>query len=206
MKLKDSIKQDLNLMAVLLIPVCVAINMVGFQLAQILRLPIYLDTIGTVLVGIIAGPWIAILTGFLTNCINAIFNPVYLPYSVVSIAIGLTAAILSKKKMFTSWGKIFISGVIISLVATVTASPITVILFGGITGSTGSMITAGFLATGHKIWTAVFSAQFITEIVDKQLCVFICVLIVRRISSRYLSKLKNGHLYIKDEELDEKDI
>ncbi|KGT72790.1 histidine kinase, partial [Bradyrhizobium japonicum] len=36
------IKKDFTLMAILLIPVCVAINMVGFQVAQLLRLPIFL--------------------------------------------------------------------------------------------------------------------------------------------------------------------
>lgn len=200
METKSGIKQDFNLMAILLIPVCVAINIVGFQLAQLLRLPIYIDTIGTILVGIIAGPWIAILTGLLTNCINAIFNPVYLPYSIVNMAIGLTAAILSRNKMFGKLWKICISGIIIALVATFTASPITVILFGGITGNASSMITAGFLATGHEIWTAVISTHFITESIDKILGVVISLLIIRRISSRYLSKLKYGELYIREED------
>ena len=160
----------------------------------------------TILVGIIAGPWIAIITGFLTNAINAIFNPVYLPYSIVSMAIGITAALLSRGKMLTKWWKIGISGVIVALVATVTASPITVILFGGITGNASSMITAGFLATGTKIWTAVFSTHFITESVDKIAGTIVAVLIVKRISSRYLSKLKYGELYMKSESADQVEL
>ena len=203
---KRSFKDDFTLVSLLLIPVCVAINIVGFQLAQLLRLPVFLDVIGTILVGIVAGPWIAIITGFLTNCINAIFNPVYLPYSVVNMAIGLAAALLSGSGMMTKWWKIVVSGIIIALISTCIASPITVILFGGMTGNATSMITAGFLATGQKIWTAVFSTHFITESADKILSTIVAVLIVRRVSSRYLSKLKYGEFYIKEVSLNEADI
>ncbi len=203
MEKKRSFKDDFTLVSLLLIPVCVAINIVGFQLAQLLRLPVFLDVIGTILVGIVAGPWIAIITGFLTNAINAIFNPVYLPYSVVNMAIGIFAALLSAKGMMGKWWKIGISGVIIALVATCTAAPITVILFGGMTGHATSMITAGFLATGTKIWTAVFSTHFITESADKILSLIVAVLIVKRISSRYLSKLKYGEQYIKEDKVAE---
>lgn len=39
-----------------------------FRLLSMLKLPIFLDSIGTVLVGIMAGPWAGGLTGLLPNC------------------------------------------------------------------------------------------------------------------------------------------
>ena len=38
---KHSIKDDFSMMAILTIPVCVAVNFVGGQLASLLKLPMY---------------------------------------------------------------------------------------------------------------------------------------------------------------------
>ena len=53
-----------------LMPVAIAINIVlGVTVQQVLKLPIYLDSIGTILVGVLAGPLAGALTGILTNLI-----------------------------------------------------------------------------------------------------------------------------------------
>ena len=49
-------------------PIAVAINIIlGATVANALKLPIYLDSIGTILVGALAGPVAGALTGFLSN-------------------------------------------------------------------------------------------------------------------------------------------
>ncbi|MEZ5189909.1 MAG: hypothetical protein R2717_02785 [Schumannella sp.] len=42
---------------VTLVPVCVALNIVGGYIASALRLPVYLDMIGTAISAIVLGPW-----------------------------------------------------------------------------------------------------------------------------------------------------
>ncbi|WPK12377.1 ECF transporter S component [Lysinibacillus louembei] len=195
--MKRSFKDDFNMMAMLLIPIAVAVNLVGFQLANVLRLPIFLDTIGTILVGVVAGPWVALLAGLITNLINAIFNPVYLPFALTSIAIGVGTGYLSKGGFFKTVPKAIISGIIITFIAVIVSAPITVLVFGGATGNTSSLITATFLASGQQLWTAVFSSTFITEIADKVVSVLIVYFVVRKMSDRYLSKMNYGHLYMK---------
>jgi energy-coupling factor transport system substrate-specific component len=194
--MKHSFKNDFNMMAMLLIPIGVAINIVGFQLTNVLRLPIFLDTIGTILIGVIAGPWVALLAGLITNLINAIFNPTFLPYALTSMAIGVGVGYLSKSGMFKTIPKTIFSGIIITLIATIVSAPITVFVFGGVTGSTSSIITAAFLATGQQLWTAVFSSSIITEIADKIISVLIVFFIVKKMSNRYLSKMNYGKLYL----------
>ena len=56
-KKKYSIKEDFSMLALLIIPVGVAVNFVGGQLASILKLPMYLDTIGTIFAAMLCGPW-----------------------------------------------------------------------------------------------------------------------------------------------------
>ena len=59
----------LNSTALALIPLAIAINIAIGQIVQTIRLPLYLDSIGTVLVGALMGPWVGLLTGALSNVI-----------------------------------------------------------------------------------------------------------------------------------------
>ncbi len=55
---------------IVLMPVAIAINIVlGYTVQTVLKLPIYLDSIGTILVGVLAGPIAGALTGILSNII-----------------------------------------------------------------------------------------------------------------------------------------
>ena len=195
-KFVDAVKRDFTLIALLLIPVCVAINIVGFQLCQLLRLPIFLDSIGTILAGAVAGPWIGAITGLLTNAINGIFNPVYFPYALTSVAVGVTAGLLARKGMFTKVWKVIVSGLVITIIGTICSGFITALVFGGATGSTGSIFTATLLAAGNNIFTSVFSVQFFQEIADKLISVFVVYIVIKGMPSRYLTKVKYGAQYI----------
>jgi hypothetical protein len=55
---------------IVLIPIAMAINIVlGQTVASVLKVPIYMDSIGTILVGVLAGPIAGAATGVLTNLI-----------------------------------------------------------------------------------------------------------------------------------------
>lgn len=58
----------------IMIPLGVAINYVGGQIASSLGLPIYLDSIGTVIVAAIMGPWVGAISGALYNIISALIG------------------------------------------------------------------------------------------------------------------------------------
>lgn len=60
----------------IMIPLGVAINYVGGQIAQSLGLPIYLDSIGTIIVAAIMGPWVGAISGVLFNIISSLVNGV----------------------------------------------------------------------------------------------------------------------------------
>lgn len=84
-----------------LIPVAIAINIAVGQLVTVLKLPIYLDSIGTVLVGALAGPWAAALTGALANIIWGLtLAPPALPFFYVAAVIGLLAGYAARWGVF----------------------------------------------------------------------------------------------------------
>ncbi|BBM37121.1 ECF transporter S component [Pseudoleptotrichia goodfellowii] len=192
-----SIKEDFSLMAILLIPVAVAINMAGFGIVKLLQLPIFLDTVGTIFISFLAGPWIGAIAAILTSIVSGMFDPVYLAYIPTSVFLALVAGFLARFKFGNNVIiKIAVSSLILTTVAVVVSAPITVLVFGGSTGNMTSSITGLFLASGKQIWEAVISSTIITEFADKLVTVIICILILKSMSSRYLIKFKFGEKYI----------
>ncbi|HYH92585.1 MAG TPA: hypothetical protein VD763_05440 [Candidatus Saccharimonadales bacterium] len=94
---------------IVLIPIAIAINIVlGQTVASVLKVPIYLDSIGTVLVGVLAGPIPGLVTGVLTNLIwtyvlPAPFHSDYAaPFSIVAAWIGFFAGLVAQWGWFRS--------------------------------------------------------------------------------------------------------
>ncbi|MBI1854517.1 MAG: ECF transporter S component [Chloroflexi bacterium] len=168
MKFFEDIKKDFNTMIWVLIPVAIAINIVMGQIVVILKLPIYLDSIGTVLVAVIGGPWAGALTGALSNTIwGLLIDPNALPWWPVAFFIGLVAGFCAKGGLFKTWWKVLIAGFLIALTAAIVSTPIAVYIYGGITASGSSFITAYLLQTGQGVFQSVFSTNFLVEPVDK---------------------------------------
>lgn len=112
----NSIKQDFSTRTWVLIPIAIAINIVIGQLIIYLQLPIYLDSIGTVLVGALFGPWAGMLTGALSNVIWGLtFYPDALPFFYVAAVIGLMAGIAGRMGLFNrispKWLSTIIGGI-----------------------------------------------------------------------------------------------
>lgn len=189
MKFTDQVKKDFSTMTWVLIPVAIAINIVVGQVVSLLKLPIYLDTIGTVLVGAICGPWAGLLSGALSNVIwGLLIDPNALPWWPVAAIIGFLAGWSGIWGFFKSWWKSLIAGLIIAVGSSISAAPIAVWLYGGITASGSSFITAWLLESGKSMWTAVFSTNFITEPIDKGLTALFAYFIIVGLSKRFISR------------------
>jgi energy-coupling factor transport system substrate-specific component len=98
--------RDLSTSTLVLMPVAIAINIAVGAICQSLRLPIYLDSIGTVLVGALAGPWAGALTGILANLIWSLLpvpggaGPVAAFFAPVAGVIGLMAGFWASRGVF----------------------------------------------------------------------------------------------------------
>jgi uncharacterized membrane protein len=96
----ENIKKEFSTRTLVLIPIAIAINIAIGELVVRLKLPFYLDSIGTVLVGALAGPWAGLVTGALANLIWGLFNPFAAPFFYVAAVIGLMAGIAGKRGAF----------------------------------------------------------------------------------------------------------
>jgi hypothetical protein len=105
----ESITSQFDTRVIVLIPIAIAINIIlGQTVSAALKVPIYLDSIGTILVGVLAGPIAGALTGGLANLIwtyvlPAPFHSDYAaPFFIVAVEIGLLAGIFGRLGFFRS--------------------------------------------------------------------------------------------------------
>lgn len=161
--------------ALVLIPTAVGINYIGKLFAGLLKLPLWLDSIGTVLASILAGPVIGALAGAINNIIYGLtVDPISFVYGITSVAIGLTIGILFYKGSISSWAKALVAGLIVGLVATIVSTPINIGFWGGQTGNVwGDALYAIVLAKTDSMWLASFLDEIVVDVPDKLLVVLI---------------------------------
>jgi hypothetical protein len=110
---------------IVLIPIAIAINIVlGQTVGSVLKVPVYLDSIGTILVGVLAGPIPGLVTGLLANLIWTYVLPPPLqsayaaPFAIVAAEIGFLSGIFGQLGFFRSrpnsdWGRIVVAAVLV---------------------------------------------------------------------------------------------
>ena len=188
MKFTDSVKRDFSTITFALIPLAIAINLVIRQLASVLNLPIFLDSIGTVVVAILCGPWAGLLTGLITNVVGGLLlDPLFMPFAFVAGVIGLVAGWLANIGMFKNWWKVALSGVIITLAVVIVAAPTRVLVFGGITPTSVGAITSILIASGQGLWQSVIEATFITNLIDKVITALVAFGLAKALPARTLA-------------------
>ena len=197
MNKKHSIKDDFSMLAILIIPVAVAVNFVGGQLASMLKLPMYLDTIGTIFCSMLCGPWVGAVSGAVTNIVLGFANPVNFWFLPVNVIVGLTTGWMSRKGWFQKPVMTAVGIVLMAIISTVASAPIAVLVFGGVTGAGTSLFTATLMAAGTNIWTAFFGTEGIFTIIDRIISFLISVAVIKVIPARTLVKFGCGELYIK---------
>jgi energy-coupling factor transport system substrate-specific component len=177
---------------VALVPVAAALNIVGGQINTILKLPTFLDMIGTAVVAIVLGPWWGALVGAITNIVASfISGPIGLPFAVVNVAGALVWGYgVRTFKMGRTFTRYFILNLIVALVCTLFAVPIYVFIFGGATGHFSDMMTAAFLAAGQNLITSVFSSNIIVSLADKVISGFVALAIIEALPKNLTAGLE----------------
>jgi energy-coupling factor transport system substrate-specific component len=193
---------------VMIIALCTAINLVLGSIVYLLKLPIYLDMIGTILCALMIqynrrlSFIAAAISGVSSFFLGGLVNP-FLPWfsgSVVAVA-AVTAFVTSR--WYTElrtlpipstrfWVIIISTGVLTGFVAAIVSTPIVVYLFGGVTGSGSVALVAFFLKVGNQLLNAAILSGLTAEPVDKTLQVLISVLLLRSTPNSFLKRFKDN--------------
>lgn len=189
MSFGERIQRDFSTMTIVLIPVAIAINIIMGQIVGFLQIPgLFLDSIGTVLVGVVAGPWAGALTGIISNTIWGLFSPTALPWFPVAAAIGLVAGVAANYGLFRTFPKVILAGILVSIAAATMSIIISLILFGGLAPDPSSLITAFFIERGLPVELAVTIKSFLSEPIDKVATCILAWAIIKGLSTRYISR------------------
>lgn len=184
------LREDFSTITWVLIPVAIAINIAVGQLILVIKIPLYLDSIGTVLVGVLAGPWAGALTGLLSNLIWGLtgLNVTYAPFAGVAAVIGLLAGLFGEALWMRSWWKAILAGVITGLIAAIISAPIAAYVFGGVTGSGTDILVAAFRQAGLDVLGASMAQGVSSDPLDKAISFLVVWLIVQALPMRFLAR------------------
>ncbi|MDI5963271.1 hypothetical protein POF50_004175 [Streptomyces sp. SL13] len=166
---------------VALLPVAITVDIVMGKIVYFSGLPLQLDSIGTVLVGVVAGPAAGAATGALANVIVGMtITPGALPYAVTAAVIGFTAGMLARLGLFRRLPTAVLAGLVIGVVAGVVSAPITAFVFGNASGSVGeSAVLATFQAFGNGMLKAATLQGLVADPLDKVLTVILAMAILK---------------------------
>jgi len=183
-------KSTFSTVTLALIAFAIVLNMAIGQLVSLLKLPIFLDSIGTILVGILAGPIAGGLTGLLTNLLwGLISSPVAAAFAPVAMVIGIIAGLCARYGLFKTWWLAILSGLIITVFNAIVAVPIRLYMFGGITGSGADFMTAYMLALGKDLFGSVVVTVFTSNLLDKVVTALLAWGIVKALPERTANRL-----------------
>ncbi|GFH41577.1 membrane protein [Lactococcus hodotermopsidis] len=161
----------------ILIPLGVVINYLG----GMLKIPLWLESIGTVLSALLAGPIVGAFVGMLNNMIYGLTqNPISFVYALTQIGVGITAGIFARLGYFKKLSTTIFSGMAIGLVSVLISTPLDIIFWGGETGNVwGDKVFDALLSSNQPLWLASFLDELVIGFPDKVLVAVIAFLIYK---------------------------
>lgn len=100
--------------------------------------------------------------------------------------------------MFSAFWKAIINGVLVGLISTCIAVPITATLYGGFVGTGASVIVTTLMAAGWDVLPATFVSELSSELLDKVICLIIIYFVLKAMPARFVVKLPNGKYFLKE--------
>lgn len=179
-----AVLRDLPVSTLTLIPVALALNILLGQFVGSVMVPLYLDSIGTVLVGFLAGRRAGAATGVLGTLIWSLFAPTVLPFAAGAALIGFLAGTAARfgavRRVYLAPIAGLVSGVLVGAIS----APVAAFVFGGTSGvGTGAVVTV-FRSMGDSLLSAVTKQALLSDPGDKAIVFLIAALLVYALPSR----------------------
>jgi energy-coupling factor transport system substrate-specific component len=188
------------------IALCAALNFAIGNIVYLIKLPIYLDSIGTILCALLIFPdrlaaiTCAFIAGFIAAILTGLVLNPFLPWftlTVLSIAIvsalltGLATGTFRARPLPVGRfvGAIIVCGLVTGIVSAIVSAPVVVYLFGGVTGSGSAFVVAFFLKTGQQLLQSALFAGLATDPIDKTLQVLLAALLYRATPREFIAML-----------------
>ena len=174
---------------------CVAgilINMGGAELADILHLPLFLDTVGTVLTAGLGGYLPGVTVGLLSNIIKAVISDsASIYYGFINVLMAVITAFFVQKGYMKKLYMIFAYVITLSLIGGVISAIITWFLY-GFAGEGISVPVVNYLYNNGTFnrFQAQLLADFMIDMADKAVTVIILIIVLQLVPDKVKDKLR----------------
>lgn len=175
-------KTKLNAATIVLIPACIGINYLGKLFASLLKLPLWLDCIGTCVGACLGGPVIGGICGAINNIIYGLTtgDNITLIYALTSFGIGIAVGITARLGFMETLPKSLVCALAGGLAAVIISTPLNVMFWGGTTGNVwGDAVFAITQANGMPVFLGSFIDEVLVDVPDKLLTIIITFLILK---------------------------
>ncbi len=180
--MRNIFKTKLTAATIVLIPACIGINYLGKFFASLLKLPLWLDSIGTCIGACLGGPIIGAICGALNNLIYGLTtgDNITLVYALTSLFIGLVVGIMARLGFMESIGKCILTAVGGGLAAVVVSTPLNIIFWGGTTGNAwGDALFAVTQVSGISKNLGSLIDEVVVDVPDKLITMIIVFVILQ---------------------------
>lgn len=181
--------------SLLLMAGAITLNIVLGQIVQrVLHLPLYLDSVGTILIAALLGPLAGSVTGALSNLIwGVVFSvPQIIPFAFTAAVIGWAAGLAVSLGAFKSLWRVLGSGVLVGVLAALVSAPIAAYVFGGVTGFGGDLLVAAFRLGGANLLQATLDQSLLSDPLDKMITCLLAFLVLAALPRRMVARFPNG--------------
>ncbi len=175
---------------IVLIPACIGINFIGKFFAQALKLPLWLDSIGTCIAACLGGPVIGGISGALNNIIYGLVmgDSISIIYALSSLFIGFFVGVMARSGFMQTFPKALITSLVAALAAIVVSTPLNIIFWGGQTGNIwGDAVFAAAQAASIPLWLSSFFDEVIVDVPDKIVTLILVFIIVKSLPEKLTS-------------------
>ena len=167
-----------------LIPMALLLNILIGQIVGSVGIPLYLDSVGTVLIAALAGPIAGVATGTLSSVVWGLLNPAALPFAAVSAVVGFLAGVAFQRGARRNLLVAVLSGAVIGVISGMLAAPVAAFVYGGTAGVGTGAIVSLFREMGNSLIASVTMQSFISDPLDKAIVMALVWLTVRALPSR----------------------
>ncbi len=172
-----------------LIPAAVAINLVIGRVVAELALPVYLDTLGTMLVAVLAGLSGGLVVGTISQLLSGMLSGYqWLAFTPIQWLIAVLVALTAARGGFAGPWRSAAWGAACGLACGALSAVIAFVLFRGVTAGGVSAIGALLRAMGLSLEAAVTIASLATDVVDKTIAFVVVGMLLRALPRRVLGR------------------
>lgn len=193
LSIRQRITDEMSGAALPFIAFCIALNLTAGQITAALKIPLYLDSIGTILVAVLVGPWSAVICGSAANLLAAALgNPSMIFFIPVVAVIGAFTGFLARRGWFRTWYLVALGGILQGVLAAIASAPISAYLFSGVMMAGTDFLVLYFRSVGNTLLNSVLYQGLTSDPADKLVSYFIVFFLTNNLPQQLISRLRGA--------------